>query len=457
MKKGLTVEKALPAQLNEFIDEAHYLELVSNILKTAKAKGAVEAEVGLNRSVGLTLSVRKSEVETVEFNRDQSLGITIYKNNRKGSASSTDLSETAIQSALEAAIKLAEYTEPDPFSGLAESELMPKITPSLDLYHPWVFTMEEAIEAAKACEASALAFDKRITNSDGATLSSHQGYHVYGNSHGFVGGYPSSQHSLNCIVIAKDVHGMERDYQYTVERNPHKMVDGLTIGKEAAERTVAKLSAQKIPTQQVPVIFHAQIASGLLSHFLGGISGGRLFRQSSFLIDSLGKQIFPEHMHLFERPHVLGGMGSAPFDGDGVMTEDKDFVANGVVKNYVLDAYSARKLKMKNTGNSGGVHNLMVSTSGDDLTALLKRLDKGLLITSVMGQGINLVTGDYSRGATGFWVENGQIQFPVHEVTVAGNLRDMFKNIIAVGNDVDTRGNIQTGSLLIGNMMISGT
>ena len=296
--------------------------------------------------------------------------------------------------------------------------------------------MDEAIEWAKACEASALSFDKRITNSDGATLSSHQGYHIYGNSHGFVGGYSTSHHGLNCIVIAQDTQGMERDYQYTSERDPQKLVNGATIGREAAERTIAKLSAQKIPTQQVPVLFHAQIASGLLSHFMGAISGGRLYRESTFLMDSMDKQVFPEHIHLFERPHLLGGMGSAPFDNDGVETTDKDFVHDGRVKNYVLDAYSSRKLKMKNTGNAGGVHNLMVSTGNEDFNALLKKLDKGLLITSLMGQGINLVTGDYSRGATGFWVENGQIQYPVHEVTVAGNLRDMFRQIVSIGKDM---------------------
>lgn len=451
------MNKALPAQLNEFIDEAHYQQIVADVLKSAKTKGAAQAEVGLNRSIGVSLTVRKGEVETVEFNRDQSLGITIYKNNRKGSASSTDLSPASIESALSAAINLADFTEPDEFSGLAESSDMPTHLPALDLYHPWVFTMDEAIEIAKSTEASAFAYDKRINNSDGATLNSHQGYHVYGNSHGFIGGYPSSHHSLNCIVIAQDKNGMERDFQYTVSRDPHLMTNPQVIGREAAERTIARLSANKLPTQQVPVLIHSQIASGLISHFIGAISGGRLFRQSTFLLDSLDKQVFPSHVQLFERPHLKGGMGSAPFDNDGVMTSEKHFVSDGVVKHYVLDAYSARKLKMKNTGNAGGVHNLMVSTGEDNFDDLLKKCHKGLLVTSLMGQGINLVTGDYSRGATGFWVENGQIQYPVHEITIAGNLRDMFKNIVAIGNDVDTRGNIHTGSILIDNMMLSGT
>lgn len=451
------MDKALPAQMHEFVNESQYRQLMDDILKSAKAKGAAQTEVGLQRSIGLTLTVRKSEVETVEFNRDQSLAITVYKNNRKGSASSTDLSTAAVQSALDAAIHLADYTEPDPFSGLADKAEMAQSIMPLDLYHPWVFTMEEAIERAKACEASAFAVDKRITNSEGSTLSSHQGYVIYGNSHGFVGGYPTSRHGLNCIVIAQDAKGMERDYQYTVARDPHLMTDPTIIGREAAERTIAKLSSQKIATQQVPVIFHAEIASGILSHFMGAISGGRLFRQSSFLLNSLEKSIFPAHIDIYERPHILGGMGSAPFDGDGVMTTDKDFVKQGVVKNYVLDSYSARKLRLKNTGNSGGVHNLRVSTGSDDLSALLKKMDKGLLVTSVMGQGINLVTGDYSRGASGFWVENGQIQFPVDEITIAGNLADMFQQIIAIGNDVDQRGNIQSGSILIENMMVSGT
>lgn len=450
------MDRALPAQLSDFVDVVQCQEMVKNILKAAKQKGAEQAEVGLQRSIGLGLTIRKGDIETIEFNRDQSLAITVYKNQRKGSASSTDLSEKSITAALEAALHLAQFTEADPQAGLAEPKDMAKEVPELDLYHPWIFTIEEAIQKAKQCEASAFAFDKRITNSDGANLNSHQGFYVYGNSHGFIGGYPSSQHSVNCIVIAEDANGMERDYQYSIARDPVNLLNETVIGREAAERTISRLAAQKLTTRSVPILFDASIASGLISHFLGAISGGNLFRESSYLCNAMGETLFPSHINLTEKPHLKGGFGSAPFDGDGVATHEKALVEAGVLKSYLLDAYSARKLKLPNTGNAGGVHNLMVSHGSDDMKALLKKLDTGLLVNSVMGQGINIVTGDYSRGATGFWVENGEIQYPVHEVTIAGNLRDMFKNIVAIGNDVDKRHNIQSGSILMDKMTLAG-
>lgn len=450
------MDKALPSQLNEFIDQNQSTDLVQAIISSAQSKGAEQAEVGLQRSIGLTLVVRKGEVESIEFNRDQSVGITVYKNHRKGSASSSDLSREALEAAVDAALHLADFTEADPQAGLADINDMQTADIDCDLYHPWLFSMEEAIERAKACEASAYAYDKRIKNSDGATLSSNQGFHIYGNSHGFLKGYPSSFHSLNCIVIAEDNQGMERDYQYTLSRDPKFLEKGEKIGQEAAQRTLRKLNAQKLPTQTVPVLLEAPIASGFLSHFMSAISGGRLFRQSSFLCDTLGQALFPEHITLMEKPHLLGGIGSAPYDADGVATFEKAIVESGVLKHYLLDAYSARKLKMPNTGNAGGAHNVMVSHGSDTFEQLVKKLDRGLLVTSLMGQGINLVTGDYSRGATGFWVENGVIQYPVHEITIAGNLRSLYQNILAIGNDVDQRSNIKTGSILLDNMMVAG-
>ncbi|HRE30436.1 MAG TPA: metallopeptidase TldD-related protein, partial [Candidatus Berkiella sp.] len=286
--------------------------------------------------------------------------------------------------------------------------------------------------------------------------STSQVYHVYANSDGFLGYYPTSRHSLSCSVIAQDSNGMERDYQYTLSRKANELESAKAVGIDAANRALKRLSAQKLPTQRAPVIFHATLASGILGHFINAISGGRLFRKTTFLLDSLEQQVFPDFVHLYERPHLLAGLGSAPFDGDGVKTQDKDIVLDGIIKNYILSAYSSRKLGMQNTGNAGGVHNLFIKPGDDDLTALLRKMDRGLLITELMGQGINLVTGDYSRGAAGFWVENGMIQYPVHELTVASNLRHMFKNLLAVGSDVDKRGSYQSGSLLIDDLMLAG-
>lgn len=448
--------KALPSSVKEFVDEATYHNIVDEVIIMAKKLGASSAEVGLQASIGLNVTVRLKEVETLEFNRDKSLGITVYLGNHKGSASTTDISMESLRSTVQAAINLAKFTEPDPFAGLAQAAEMAKTPKSLDLYHPWDLTVEEAIAISKSCEQSALAFDKKITNTEGASLSSTQGYYVYGNTNGFLGYYPTSRHSLSCTVIAQDHHGMERDYQYTLSRQHRLLEPAEKIGQEAAERSLLRLNAKKLSTRKVPVLFHASIASGIISHFTSAISGGRLFRKSTFLLDSLGKKIFPNQFHIYERPHILSGIASAPFDSDGVATTDKDFVHNGVIQNYVLSAYSARKLNMPNTGNAGGVHNLFVKSDDIDYKALLKKMDKGLLVMEVMGPGINLVTGDYSRGAQGFWVENGEIQYPVHEITIAGNLKNMFQHIVAVGNDIDKRGGIQTGSLLVEEMMLAG-
>jgi PmbA protein len=450
------VNKALPADLQEFVNEATYQQIVTDMLAIAKSLGATQAEVGVMASVGLQLSTRMKEVETIEFNRDKSLGITVFIDQRKGSASTTDTSGESLRSTVEAAINLAKLTQPDPFSGLAEPHEMAKGNKNLDLYHPWDLSVEQAIDLVKNCEAHALALDKKIVNSDGATLSSSQTYHVYGNSHGFLGYFPTSRHSLSCVMIAQDVQGMERDHEYTVARDPNLLWTPEKVGKGSAERALRRLSAKKLPTQRIPVLFHATMASGILSHFIGAISGGRLFRQSSFLVDSLHKKIFPEHIHIYERPHLPGGMSSSPYDSDGVATSDKDYIKDGIVQNYVLSAYSSRKLKLPNTGNAGGVNNLFIAPGNEDFDALIKKMGRGLIVTELMGQGVNMVTGDYSRGASGFWVENGVIQYPVHEITIAGNLRDIFARIVAVGNDVDTRGGIQSGSILIEEMTLAG-
>jgi len=450
------MDKALPATLKEFVDEAKYQEAVLKMLRTAKALGATQAEIGLASSTGFNVTVRKQEVETVEFNRDKAVGVTVYWGKQKGTASTTDISDASLQSAVEAAINLAKLTEPDAYAGLADPEEMAsKITP-LDLYHPWDLTIDRAIDLTKTCEQSAFSLDKKITNSEGATLHSTQGYHVYGNSHGFLGAYPASRHSLSCVVIAQSGQQMERDYEYTVGREESDLDRPEKVGKGAAERALKRLDAQKLSTRRTPVLYHADVAGGLISHFMSAISGGRLFRKSSFLLDSLHQKRFPEFMHIYERPHIQKGLASAPFDADGVRTRDKDIVREGIIENYILSAYSARKLGLPNTGNAGGTHNVFVQTGKEDFQGLLKKMDRGLVVMELMGQGINLVTGDYSRGVMGFWVESGHIQYPVHEITIAGNLQEMFKKIVAIGKDVDKRSSIQTGSILIEEMMLAG-
>ncbi len=440
----------------EFINESQYQQIVHDMLTMARKMGASAAEVGLSSAVGLNVTVRLNEIETLEFNRDKSIAVTVYKGDRKGTASTTDISPASLQATVLAALNLAKLMEPDPFAGLALMSDMATEKLDLDLYYPWDLTVDNAVRIAKACEQSALDIDQRM-KSDGATLNSAQGYHVYGNTHGFLGYYPTSKHSLSCVMIAQEANAMERDYEYTLSRKPDLLESPEKIGRAASHRALNRLAARKLPTQKTPVLFHADIAAGIISHFLAAISGGRLFRKSSFLLDSLGKSVFPPHMHIYERPHILGGLGSAPFDSDGVKTQDKDIVDKGVVKSYLLSAYSARKLNLQNTGNAGGAHNILVKSTGEDYAALIKKLDRGLVVTELMGPGINLVTGDYSRGAAGFWVENGKVQYPVHEITIAGNLAQMFKQLIAVGNDVEKRSSIQTGSLLIEEMTLAGS
>ncbi|MDH1540013.1 metalloprotease PmbA [Stutzerimonas stutzeri] len=431
-------------------------EKVERIIEEARRQGASASEVSVSMEQGLSTTVRQGEVETVEFNRDQGFGITLYVGQSKGSASTTGSGDEAIRETVAAALAIARHASQDEFAGLADATLMARELPDLDLYHPWSITPEQAIEQALSCESAAFDFDARIRNADGTSLNTHQGCRAYGNSNGFIGGYCSTRHSLSCVMIAESEGQMQRDYFYDVNRIGEALIDPQTIGRRAAERAVRRLGARPIPTCEVPVLFAPELATGLFSHSIAAISGGNLYRKASYLEDALGQTLFPEWLSLDERPHIPRALGSASYDGDGLATYAKPFVENGRLISYVLSTYSGRKLGMPSTANAGGVHNLFVSHGEEDQAALLRRMGRGLLVTELMGQGLNLVTGDYSRGAGGYWVENGEIQFPVQEVTIAGNLRDMFRQIVAIGCDIETRGNVRTGSVLIERMMVAG-
>lgn len=438
------------------LEQRNLQERILKILDLARQEGATAADVDVDITAGYSVNVRLGEVDTLEYHRDQGVSITVYNGQRSGSASSTDVSDAALIATVKAAWHIAQYTSEDPYSGLADKTLMAKNYPDLDLNHPWSLTPEQAIELATQCENIGLGQDKRITNSEGVSVDTYQSIRAYGNSHGFVGIYPSTSHSIHCLLIAEQDGQKQRDYDYAVARDPKNLTSIEKIAKNAAERTTRRLGARKINTQQCSVIFSAEIARGIFSSFIGAISGGNLYRKSSLLVDHLGKQVFAPHVQITEHPHLPKGLGSAPFDSEGVKTQPRTFVENGVLQSYVLGSYSARKLSMQTTGNAGGVHNLLIKAGPDDLNGLLKKMGSGLLITEVMGQGVNLVTGDYSRGASGFWIENGEIQYPVEEITIAGNLRTMWLQLLAVGNDYDIRGNIQTGSLWIENMTVAG-
>ncbi|RMH84028.1 metalloprotease PmbA [Pseudomonas sp. AOB-7] len=429
---------------------------VEEILAEAKRQGASACEVAVSAGQGLSTTVRQGEVETVEFNRDQGFGITLYVGQRKGSASTSATGSAAIRETVAAALAIAGHASEDECAGLADAALMARELPELDLYHPWSISPEQAVEQALVCEAAAFAADARVNNADGTSLNTHQGCRVYGNSHGFVGGYASTRHSLSCVMIAGGEGQMQRDYWYDVNRQGELLAEAGEIGRRAALRAVSRLGARPVPTCEVPVLFAAELAGGLFGHLLAAISGGNLYRHSSFLEGALGQRLFPEWLSLDERPHLPRALGSAAFDGDGLATYAKSFVDKGELVSYVLGTYSGRKLGLPSTANSGGAHNLFVSHGEEDQQALIRRMGRGLLVTELMGQGLNLVTGDYSRGAAGFWVENGEIQFPVQEVTIAGNLRDMFRQIVAVGRDLERRGNICTGSVLIEKMTVAG-
>ena len=437
-------------------DVERSLNVVDDMLAEARKLGASAAEAGVSVEAGLSVNVRLGEVDTLEHNRDKGLGITVYVGKRKGSASTSDFTTKAIRETVQAACDIARYTEEDEYAGLADAELMATEVPELDLYHPWNLSAEHAIELAQACEASGRECDSRINNSEGASVSSHDGLRVYGNSHGFRGHYLSSRHSLSCTLIGQDEAGMQRDYWYSLSRYPDGLESAEMVGHKAAERTVARLGARRLKTCQVPVIFQAEIARGLLGHLLRALNGGSLYRKASFLLDQLGKQIFPTNVQIDERPHLTGGLGSAPFDNEGVATRARDIVQQGILQSYVLDSYAARRLDMQPTGNAGGVHNLFISHDEVDFNDLCRHMGTGLVVTEVMGQGINIVTGDYSRGASGFWVENGEIQYPVEEITLASTLQEIFKGVQAIADDVDMRSNICSGSWLVDNMTVAG-
>ncbi|MEJ2465852.1 MAG: metalloprotease PmbA [Candidatus Thiodiazotropha sp.] len=431
-------------------------QLVDDLLSEARQQGATAAEAGVSSDAGLSLTVRMGAPETIEHTRDNGLGVTVYFGQRKGSASTSDLSPQAVKETVKAACNFAKYTSEDPCSGLADAELMATELPDLDLYHPWDLPVDEAIEQATRCESAAREEDSRIINSEGATLNTHSGVHVYGNSHGFIGGYPSSRHSLSCAVVGKEGESMQRDYWYTLSRLSGELDSAESVGRIAAQRTVSRLGARRVPTQQAPVLFQADVAVGLLRSFISAIRGSALYRKASFLLDHLDQQIFPEFVQIHEEPRLLRGLASAAYDNEGVATVNRTYISDGVLQSYVLDSYAARKLGLQTTGNAGGVRNLRISCGALDRTALLKKMDRGLLVTELMGQGVNMVTGDYSRGAAGYWVENGVIQYPVEEITIAGNMKEMFMGLQEVGSDVETRSSVQTGSWLIDRMMIAG-
>jgi PmbA protein len=431
-------------------------ESVQTILDEAKKQGATAAEAGLSLQNGLSVSARLGDVETIEHDCSQNLGVTVYFGQRKGSASSTDLSPESIKETVSAACSIARYTSEDEYAGLPDKALLATEFPDLELYHPWDINAEQAIALAIECENAARFYHPDISNSEGASVSSHQGISVFGNSLDFLQGRISTRHSLSCSVLAQRGDSMQRDYWYSVARNALGLEPAIEVGKKAAERTLRRLEARSLSTRQCPVLYCAETASGLLGSLIGAISGGSLYRKSSFLLDAIDTQIFPDFVHIYEQPYLKGALGSAAFDSEGVATQSRDIVRDGVLQAYVLSTYSARKLGLQSTGNAGGVHNLTITPSDLDFEALLKQLNTGLLVTELMGQGVNRVTGDYSRGAAGFWVENGVIQYPVEEITIAGNLKTMFKNIVAIGNDVDYRGNIRTGSILVEQMSIAG-
>jgi PmbA protein len=430
--------------------------IASDALARAREKGASACETDVSEGYGQTVTVRMGEVETIEYNRDKGLSVTVYLGKQKGYASTADLAPRAIRDTVDAAVSIARFTASDDCAGLADPEDLARQPRDLDLFHPWDLPVERAIEIAKTCEAAALRLDKRIINSEGASVSCQQSQFVLANSLGFMGGYPGSRHYLSCAVIAAEDGQMQRDDWYVSQRSPQDLAKPQAVGDYAGRRALARLRSRKIGTTQVPVLFEAPVANGLLSHFVSAASGGSLYRKTSFLLDSLGKEIFSPVVNLIERAYLARGQASAWFDDDGVATRDRDVVKDGVLRGYFLGSYSARKLGMKTTGNAGGNHNLILKGGDLDLSGLIREMGRGLLVTDLMGQGINIVTGDYSRGAAGYWVEGGEIRYPVEEITIAGNLRDMFRSIAAIGSDALTRGSRACGSILIDGMTVAG-
>lgn len=431
-------------------------QIASDVLAHARARGATAAEVEASEGFGQNVTVRRGEVETIEYNRDKGVGVTVYVGKQRGHASTSDFSPQALRDTVDAALSIARLTASDEYSGLADPELLATEFPDLDLHHDWPIGVDQAIELARACEEAAFAADPRVSNSEGASVSVQQSHFAYGNSNGFLAGYPSSRHSVACAVIAGKDELMQRDDWYATSRAPEDLEEATQVGARAGQRAARRVGARKLATMKVPVLFEAPIAAGLLGHFVSAVSGGSLYRKSSFLLDSLGQQVFSPGIRIRDLPHIRRGLASAPFDDEGVASRTRDIVEGGVLQGYFLGSYSARKLGMRSTGNAGGNYNLVMDSTGEDFQALLRKLGTGLLVTELLGQGVNLVTGDYSRGAAGFWVEGGEIAYPVNEITVAGNLKEMFRNIVAVGSDLVARGSRQTGSILIEGMTVAG-
>lgn len=437
-------------------DQKELEEIVSRVLGLAADKGADQAEVAASHDIGLSATARLGEVESLEYTNDRGVWITVFKDQKKGSASTSDFSAAALGEVVQKACSFAKFTAADECGGLADRDLLAKNPPDLDLAHAWPVESEEAIRIAIECEDAARSHDQRITNSEGATVGTSGGVRAYANSHGFLAGFPKTSHSLSCVVVGEDNGNMERDYWYTTSRDAATLESPAAVGEKAAQRTVDRLGARKIQTMNAPVVFAPEMARGFVAHAVSAISGGAQYRRSSFLLDAAGKSVFPEFFRIEERPHIAAGMASAPYDAEGVRTVDRDLVVDGVVQGYLLSSYSARKLGLTTTGNAGGAHNLLVPGNGGSQEDLLKDMGTGLLVRELIGQGVNAVTGDYSRGAVGFWVENGEIACPVHEVTIAGNLKELYPRIVSVGNDQDLRSGIRCGSILVSEMKIAG-
>ena len=447
--------------MEQEVDAARIPELkatVTLVLEEARRLGASQCEADASLQRGLNATVRLGEVDTVEYQRDRGLGVTVYFGQRKGSASTADLSAGAVRATVAKACAIARYTAEDACAGLADPENLAREIPDLDLFHPWRLEPDAAVALARSCEAAGLAVDKRITNSEGASVAEQRGVRVYGNSHGFLAGYASTSNTVSCVLLAQQGEDMQRDYWYSTARDPVELEDPTAIGRRAAEHALARLGGRRLGTRKTAVLFVPEMARGLFRSFIGAIRGGAQYRKASFLVGAAGQAVFPPFLHLQERPHIPKALASSPFDDEGVATRDRQLVRDGVLQGYVLDSYSARKLSLATTGNAGGVHNMFVTAPGNayGFDELLKRMDRGLVVTELMGQGVNPVTGDYSRGASGYWVEHGARTHPVHEITIAGNLREMYRGIVAIGTDVDTRGGLRTGSVLIEGMTIAG-
>lgn len=456
----MNAQALTPAVAHTFADPDARLdalaELSRRMLDACRARGATQAEVSCSEDAGLSVNVRMGEVETVESTRDRGIGVTVYFGKRKGSASTADLREESLEATVAQACAIAGYTEDDPFSGLADADRMARGERDFDTWHPWYIDADQAVELALACETAGRGFDARIENSGGASVGTGASLAVYANSHGFLGRERSTHHSLSCSLIAGRGDEMQREGWYTTALAADDLEGAVAVGRKAAERTVARLAPRQLATGEYPVLFAAESASSLIGHLIGAVSGGALYRRSSFLLDSVGEKLFPEWFSIRENPFQMRGLRSTAYDGEGVATRESMLVENGVLQRYVLGSYSARKLGLQSTGNAGGVHNLEVAANAGDFDSLLRQMGRGLLVTELMGQGVNAVTGDYSRGAGGFWVENGELQYPVDGITIAGNLRRMFESFEAVGTDVDPRSHVGTGSILLGKMMVAG-